>query len=249
MAFELFPAIDLRAGRVVRLERGEFDRETAYSDDPGACAREFLSAGAAWLHVVDLDAARTGNPGNRAAIAAVCAVAREADGRVQCGGGVRDEAAAAELFGLGVSRVVVGTAAVENPALVARLAGARGPGGVTVALDVHEGEVVVRGWTSGSGRSVEEVARSMVGSGAAALVVTDVAADGMLGGPGIETLARVLAVAEVPVIASGGVGSLDDVRTLVELEVDGRRLAGAVLGRALYENRFTLVDALRLSGT
>jgi phosphoribosylformimino-5-aminoimidazole carboxamide ribotide isomerase len=246
MTFELFPAIDLRAGRVVRLQQGDFDRETAYSDDPVDQARTFLESGARGLHVVDLDAARTGDPGNRSAIARICEAARAAGGRVQCGGGVRAYGAAEALFAVGVDRVVVGTAAVEDPRLVSRWAD-RWPDGVAVALDVRGGEVATRGWTAGSGRPVEEVARGLAGSGVAALVVTDIDADGMLSGPGVDTLTRVLAVAQVPVIASGGVGSLDDLRALTDLDVLGRRLAGAVLGRALYEGRFPLVAALGIA--
>jgi phosphoribosylformimino-5-aminoimidazole carboxamide ribotide isomerase len=239
----LYPAIDLRAGGVVRLQQGDFERETAYGDDPVARAEAFAGAGAAWVHVVDLDAARTGEPVNRPVIAAIGAAV---GGRmlVQAGGGVRDEAAAAALFDdAGVERVVVGTAAVERPGFVAGLA-ERWPGRVAVGIDVRGDEVAVRGWLDGSGRAIDEVVDELAGAGAAAFVVTQIARDGMLAGPDLDGLAAMLERTAVPVIASGGVGSLDDLRRLAGLVRAGRRLEGAIVGRALYEGRFTLADAL-----
>jgi phosphoribosylformimino-5-aminoimidazole carboxamide ribotide isomerase len=244
----VYPAIDLRGGRVVRLEQGDFVRETAYDDDPVTRAAAFAAAGTAWVHVVDLDAARTGEPANRPAIAAVGRAAAEAGVRVQAGGGVRDEAAAAALLdGAGVDRVVVGTAAVEQPGFVAGLA-ARWPGRVAVGLDVRGDEVAVRGWSAGSGRDVADVVDGLAGDGAAAFVVTQIARDGMLSGPDLDGLAAVLRRTATPVIASGGVGSLDDLRRLAGLDVAGRRLDGAIVGRALYEGRFTLAEALAAVG-
>lgn len=237
---ELYPAIDLRAGRCVRLYQGDFGAETVYGDDPVAVASGFTAAGASWIHMVDLDAARTGEPANRAAITAV---ASAVDARVQAGGGVRDEASAAALLDAGVARVVLGTAAVADPALVGRLA-SRHPGGIAVGLDTRDGEVAVRGWTEGAGMHLLDAVRRFDGMGVAALVVTEIGRDGTLGGPDLDGLASVLAISEIDVVASGGVGSLDDLRALSALAVDGRRLSAAIVGKALYEGSFTLQEAL-----
>ncbi|MFS8584885.1 MAG: HisA/HisF-related TIM barrel protein, partial [Acidimicrobiia bacterium] len=179
MAFELYPAIDLRGGRCVRLLQGDFGRETVYGDDPVAQARAFVAGGARWLHVVDLDAARTGTPANRDVVAAIAAAV---DVPVQAGGGVRDDAAADALLAAGVRRVVVGTAALDDPDWVRRLA-ARHPGRVAVGLDARGREVAVRGWTEGSGQDLVEVARRFDDAGVAALVVTEIGRDGTLAGP------------------------------------------------------------------
>ena len=235
---ELYPAIDLRDGRCVRLYQGDYGRETVYGEDPVAQALAFEAEGAAWIHVVDLDAARTGEPLNRPVVAAIAAAVSVP---VQTGGGVRDEAAAEALIDAGVGRVVLGTAALEHPDLVRRLA-PRFP--VAVGLDALGREVAVRGWEEGSGRDLLDVAREFADAGVAALVVTEIGRDGTLQGPDLEGLAAVLDATEIDVIASGGVGSLDDLRALDELEVGGRRLAGAIVGRALYEGAFTLTAAL-----
>ncbi|MBW3573655.1 MAG: 1-(5-phosphoribosyl)-5-[(5-phosphoribosylamino)methylideneamino]imidazole-4-carboxamide isomerase [Actinobacteria bacterium] len=237
---ELLPAIDVRGGRFVRLHQGNYDAETVYGDDPVSVARRFADAGAPWIHMVDLDAARTGEAVNRALVAAVAGAIGV---RVQTGGGVRDEAAIAGLLRAGVSRVVLGTAAMEDPAMVARAA-ARHPGAVAVGLDARDGEVAVRGWISGSGVSVLDAARRFDGVGVAALIVTDIDRDGTLAGPDLDGLAAVLAATSVDVVASGGVGSLDDLRALASLDVGGRRLAGTIVGKALYEGAFTVEEAL-----
>ncbi len=237
---ELFPAIDLRGGRCVRLHQGDYTAETVYGDDPVALAQSFAIAGAGWIHMVDLDAARTGEPTNRAAIAAVAA---SVDARVQAGGGVRDEAAAAALLDAGVSRVVLGTAAMADPALVGRLA-SRHPGQVAVGLDARRGAVAVRGWTEGAGVDLLDAVQQFEGMGVAALVVTEIERDGTLAGPDLEGLGSVLAATEIDVVASGGVGSLADLRALAALAVEGRRLAGAIVGKAFYESAFTVEEAL-----
>jgi phosphoribosylformimino-5-aminoimidazole carboxamide ribotide isomerase len=224
----------------VRLHQGDFARETIYSDDPVAVARRFAAEGAPWLHVVDLDAARTGEPVNRAVVAAV---ARAVDVPVQSGGGVRDEAAAAALWSVGVARVVVGTAALEDPALVGRMAAAN-PGRVAVGLDTRGAEVAVRGWTVGSGEALADVLPRLGGTAVAAVVVTDIARDASLRGPDFAGLAAALAAAPVPVIASGGVGTIEELQALAALEAGGRRLEGAIVGRALYEERFTVAEAV-----
>jgi phosphoribosylformimino-5-aminoimidazole carboxamide ribotide isomerase len=234
---DLYPAIDLRDGRCVRLYQGDYGRETVYGDDPVAQALAFEAEGAAWIHVVDLDAARTGDPVNRPIVAAIAAAVSVP---VQTGGGVRDDAAADALIDMGVGRVVLGTAALEQPDLVRRLA-ARMP--VAVGLDARGRDVAVRGWKQESGRDLIDVARSFADAGVAALVVTEIGRDGTLEGPDLEGLAAVLGASGIDLIASGGVGSLDDLSALAGLEVAGRRLAGAIVGRALYEGSFTLTEA------
>ena len=240
--FDIYPAIDLRDGRCVRLTQGDYDRETVYGDDPVAQARAFAAAGARWIHVVDLDAARTGVAHNRSLVAAV---ADAAGVPVQAGGGVRDDAAADALLDVGVRRVVVGTAALDDPAWVRRLA-ARHPGRVAVGLDARGRDVAVHGWVEGSGRDLVAVARDFDDAGVAALVVTEIGRDGTLDGPDLDQLSTVLDATHLDVVASGGVGTLDDVRALAALEVGGRRLSGVIVGTALYEGRLALADAVEV---
>jgi len=234
----LFPAIDVRAGRCVRLHQGDYGQETVYGDDPVAQAIAFAEAGAGWIHVVDLDAARTGVPVNRAVVAAI---ADAVEVPVQAGGGVRDLAAAEALFGAGVERVVVGTAALSDPAFVGVLARDHR---VAVGLDAKSGELATDGWLVGSGRSVLDVARSFADVGVDAFVVTDISRDGTLAGPDLEGLRQVVEATPVEVVASGGVGSLEDLSALAALEVSGRRLTGAIVGKAVYEGRFTVAEGV-----
>jgi len=242
---ELYPAIDLRGGRCVRLRQGDYGDETVYGDEPVAVARAFVAAGARWVHVVDLDAARTGQPVNRAVVAEVAAAVSAAGASVQAGGGVRSVEAARALWDAGVRRVVVGTAAIEDPGLVATLAAAR-PGGVAVGLDTRDGEVAVRGWVQGSGLGITDVLARLEEAGVAALVVTDIGRDGMLGGPDLRGLRSVLDGTDLDVIASGGVSSAADVLALAGLRGPqlGRALAGAIVGRALYEGRLTVEEGV-----
>ena len=240
MGFDLYPAIDLRDGRCVRLMRGDYDQETVYSDDPVAQARVFEAQGARWIHVVDLDAALTGEPANRVVIEAICAAV---SCRVQASGGVRTEADAGDLLRSGAARVVVGTAAVEQPDVVAAMCAAH-PGAVAVGLDARGRDVSTHGWTEGTGRDLVELAEEVAKFGAAALVVTEIGRDGTLEGPAVDQLGEVLGATAVPVIASGGVGSLDDLRRLAALQVEGLRLAGVIAGRALYEGRFTVKEGI-----
>lgn len=232
---ELFPAIDLRHGRCVRLFQGDFDQETVYGDDPVAVARGFVAAGAPWVHVVDLDASRR-DGSNRDL---VVAVAREAGVPVQTGGGVRD----GSLLEAGVQRVVLGSVAVEEPELVREL-GAAYPGRVAVGLDHRAGEVRTRGWEDGSGRNVLDLVRELEGDHVAAFVVTDISRDGALVGPDLDGYRQLLAATEVPIVASGGVGALDHLRRLAALEAGGRRLAGVIVGKAIYEGAFSVEEAL-----
>lgn len=231
---QLYPAIDLREGRVVRLLQGDYDRQTTYGDDPVAVARSFADAGAPWIHVVDLDAARSGSPVNRPVVAAIAA-AVAGTAMVQTGGGVRSVDDARALADAGVARVVMGSAAVADPSLVERAA-AVVP--VAVGLDHRDGEVAVHGWTQGSGVALTD-ALGWFGA-AAAFVITDIARDGMLQGPDLQGLAAAAAASRVPVIASGGVSSLDDIAAL--REVPG--IAGVITGKAVYEGRFTVAEAV-----
>lgn len=237
---DLFPAIDLRGGRVVQLVQGDYGRERVYGDDPVGVATAYAAAGARWLHVVDLDAARTGEPVNRELVGAIAAAVEVP---VQTSGGIRDVAAAEAVLALGVARVVIGTAAVEDPGLVRRLT-RRHPGRVAVGLDGRGREVAVKGWSEAPGADLLDLARRYDSEGVAALVVTEISRDGMLGGPDMEGVAAVLEVTGVDVVASGGVSSLDDLRGLAALDVGGRRLAGAIVGTALYEGRFTVEEAI-----
>ncbi len=235
---DLFPAIDLRNGKCVRLYQGDYGRETVYGDDPVSQALAFVAAGAPWVHVVDLDAARTGEPLNRSVIAAIAAAISVP---LQVGGGVRDERSAKALFDAGVTRVVIGTAALEDPAFVRRLAARHR---VAVGLDTKGREVAVRGWVDGSGRDVIDVAAEFVDDGVEALVITQIARDGTLEGPDLEGLAEMLEASPIPVVASGGVGTLAHIRSLVDLHVGTRQLSGVIVGRALYEREFTIEAAI-----
>lgn len=238
---DLYPAIDLRAGRCVRLVEGDFAQETVYGDDPLGVARGFAEAGARWIHVVDLDAARTGDPVNRPVVAAVASALAPAGVRVQTGGGVRSVEDAAELLDGGVARVVIGTAAVEHPALVADVA-RRWPGRVAVGLDHRGGEVRLRGWTEGAGRAVTDLVPEAMEAGASAVIVTDISRDGRLAGPDVTGLSALVAATGAPVIASGGVSSLDDIRSLASIT----GLAGIIAGKAIYEGRLDVRAAVEV---
>jgi phosphoribosylformimino-5-aminoimidazole carboxamide ribotide isomerase len=244
VTFDLFPAIDLRGGQCVRLYQGDFDAETVYSDDPVGQALTFAGEGAPWIHVVDLDGARTGEPTNRDVITAI---AGAVEVPVQVGGGVRSRAAADALFEAGVDRVVIGTAALEQPQLVREIVTSGGR--VAVGLDGRRGEVAIRGWVQSSGRRVAEVANDFADAGVEAVIVTEIERDGTLAGPDVDGLRALLAQTEIPVVASGGVGSLADLVALADLDVSGRRLAGVIAGRAIYDGAFTVgqgVHALRV---
>lgn len=253
---KLYPAIDLRDGQCVRLYQGDYDRQTTYGDDPVAQAKAFVAEGASVLHVVDLDAALTGEPTNRPVIGAIC---KALDVPVQVGGGVRTVEAAEALFELGVDRVVIGTAAIENPDLVAELAG-QGRS-VVVGLDARGDEVATHGWTTSSGQTVAELADRFADCGVHSLVVTEISRDGTLEGPDVAGLTKLLETTDIPIVASGGVGVLEHLQTLAEVSVDvsvrvdaeqqsstkAKTLAGAIVGRALYEGKFSVSEALRVA--
>jgi phosphoribosylformimino-5-aminoimidazole carboxamide ribotide isomerase len=239
---DLYPAIDLLGGRVVQLVQGDYDSGTDHGDDPVAIASGFEAAGAPWIHMVDLDAARTGVARNRDLIEAV---ARAVSVPVQVGGGVRDEAAAAALAEVGVARVVIGTATIERPDVLSRIARRQR---VAVGLDVRGDEVAVRGWTAGTGVAWRDVLPGIEDSGAEAVVVTQIQREGLMRGPDREGLGAVVGATRLDVVASGGVGSVDDLRGLAALEVAGRRIAGAIVGTAIYEGAVRVAEAVEVLG-
>ncbi|MEB2345200.1 MAG: 1-(5-phosphoribosyl)-5-[(5-phosphoribosylamino)methylideneamino]imidazole-4-carboxamide isomerase [Deltaproteobacteria bacterium] len=243
--FELIPAIDLLGGRCVRLAQGDYGRATVYGDDPGAVAAGFCAAGARRVHVVDLDGARSGEQHNGAALAAILRAARAAGVPVQLGGGLRSLAAVEAALAAGVERAILGTAALRDPALV-REAAARFPGRVAVGLDARAGRVAVAGWLETSETTALEVGRLFEDAGVAALVYTDIARDGMGSGPDLDGAAALAAAVAIPVIASGGVGSLAHVRAAAARARDG--VAGVIVGRALYTGAVDLAAALALTG-
>ena len=233
---DLYPAIDLRGGRCVRLHQGDFDRETVYGDDPVGQAKRFADAGAPWLHVVDLDASR-GQGSNRDVVTAVAAAIAPVP--VQTGGGVRD----GSLLDEGVSRIVLGSVAVHDRALAGRLV-ADHPGRVSIGLDHRDGEIRTRGWEERSGVELLDAIGWPEFAEAASFVVTNIAKDATLEGPDLEGLADIVRATTVPIIASGGVGGLDDLRALTEVGVQG-----VIVGKALYEGRFTIEEALATCAT
>lgn len=240
MPFDLYPSIDLRGGQCVRLRQGDFEAETIYDADPLQVARDFASAGARWVHVVDLDAARTGEPANLTIIESICATV---PCRVQVGGGIRSAEVAGEFLAAGAARVVIGTSAIERPELVDELTTMH-PGQIAVGLDARGREVAARGWTEATGVDLVERARELGESGASALIVTEIGRDGTMIGPDLDQLGAVLAATALPLIASGGVGALSDLDALRHLRAGGRSLAGAIVGRAIYEGRFGVAEAL-----
>ena len=235
MLVELFPAIDLSDGQVVRLTQGDYGNAKVYGSDPVAVGRSFADAGATWIHVVDLDAARSGSPQNRPVVAAI-ASALVGRARVQTGGGIRAVADAQQLADAGVARVVMGSAAIQRPELVEAASRVID---VAVGLDHRDGEVAVHGWTEAAGVSLDEALGWF--PSASAFVITDIARDGMLEGPDIDGLAAVAAGSSAPVIASGGVSSLTDIASLAAVPGIG----GIITGKAIYEGRFTVAEALK----
>lgn len=235
---KLYPAIDIRGGNCVRLYQGDYDRETVYGDNPADQAAAFAEEGAAWIHCVDLDAARSGDQQNLASIAAI---AERVDVPLQVGGGVRTVEAAKRLWDAGVTRVVIGTAAVQNPELVRELAP---QGQIAVGLDAWGTDIAVAGWEERTGQDLFETVASFADARVAAFVVTEIARDGTMEGPDLDGLSKVLATTVVPVIASGGVGTLEHLRLLAGLQAEGRRLEGVIAGRAIYEQAFTVSQAV-----
>lgn len=231
----VFPAIDVRAGRCVRLVEGDFARETVYDADPAEAAGRWAAAGAPWLHVVDLDGAVVGEPVNTEAIRRI---RNAVDIPIQLGGGLRLEEHLAAAFDHGVDRVVLGTAALRSPAMV-RSAVARWGGGVAVALDARDGRLATEGWLEQSEALAEDVARRLQAEGVRRVVLTDIARDGTLGGPNLDALRSLIGRVEMSVIASGGIGSLADVIATAESGAEG-----VIIGRAIYDGRLDLAAAI-----
>lgn len=237
----ILPAIDLKGGKCVRLLRGDMARETVYGDDPVAVGRRWVEAGAQFLHVVDLDGAVAGEPVNGAVIAALCAALSVP---VQVGGGVRTVERAGALLGLGVDRVIFGTVAVEHPAVV-QDACRRFAGRIAVGIDARDGNVAVKGWTETSALRAVDLARRMEDAGAARIIYTDIDRDGTQEGVNVAATRALADALEIPVIASGGVGSLRDIEALLPHESAG--IEGVIVGRALYTGAVDLPAALALA--
>ena len=242
-ALIVFPAIDLKGGQVVRLAEGDMDRATVYGDDPAAQAMLFAEAGAEYLHVVDLDGAFAGHAVNADAVAKIV---ETFPGHVQVGGGIRTMAAVEGWFERGVSRIVIGTAALKDPQLV-RDAATAFPGGVVVGVDARDGFVATEGWADVSDVSIIDMGRRFEDAGVAALLFTDVGRDGMLSGCNVEATVDLARAVNVPVIASGGVKGIGDIRMLSLFAKDG--IEGVITGRALYDGRLDLATALTVAAS
>lgn len=235
----ILPAIDLRGGRCVRLRQGDYRQETVFDDDPVAVARRFEKAGAAWLHMVDLDGAREGEPKNLDIVAAVA----EAVGlKVELGGGIRTDEAVERVLGLGVARVIVGTRAVREPEWLADMAN-RFPGQVAWGLDTRKARVAVAGWGTLTDLTVAKMLEEARDVPLAAVIYTDIERDGMMAGPNVAATTLVVSASPFPVIASGGVTTVEHVTKIKEIGAHG-----AIIGRALYEGKITLADALDAAG-
>lgn len=241
MSLIVFPAIDLKGGQVVRLAEGDMDRATVYADDPAAQAGRFAEAGASHLHVVDLDGAFAGQPVNAGAVEAIRAAF---PGKVQLGGGIRDRATIDRWIDLGVDRIVIGTAALENSDLVKEAAHDY-PERIVVAVDARGGMVATRGWADVSDVAVADLARRFEDAGVAAILFTDVGRDGLLKGVNLDATVDLARAVSLPVIASGGVADLSDILALARRSAEG--IEGVICGRALYDGRLDLAEALAVA--
>lgn len=237
----LFPAIDLKDGQCVRLLRGDMDQATVFSNDPGAQAAAFIAAGAEWLHIVDLNGAFAGAPVNGAAVESILAAARGGGAQVQLGGGIRDLATVEMWLGAGVARVILGTAAVKDPDMV-RQACRQFPGQIAVGIDARGGLVAVEGWAETATLTAVELGRRFEDAGVAAIIYTDIERDGALEGANVAATAALARALTTPVIASGGVSSMADLKRLKAHEADG--IIGVISGRAIYDGRLDLAAAL-----
>ena len=240
--FTIFPAIDLRGGRVVRLKQGRAENETMYSDNPAQIAQQWERQGAEWLHVVNLDGAfGESNVLNTNALQEILAATNIP---VQFGGGLRDLDAMQRAFAMGVDRIIIGTVAIEQPEIVKNAVNEFGAESVALAIDARDGIVATRGWVQGSGMDAKEFGKQMRALGITRAIVTDIARDGMLQGIDANAMGDFARATDLRVIASGGVASLDDVRNLLRVQAIG--IEGVIVGQALYTNAFTLRDALNL---
>ncbi len=237
----ILPAIDLKAGHCVRLEQGLMDKDTVYNDDPAAQALQWQEQGGELLHIVDLDGAFAGVPKNKAAIKSIV---EAIDIPSELGGGIRDLPTIEAYLELGVDRVILGTVAKENPALVAE-ACQKFPGQIVVGIDAKDGLVAVRGWADVTEKKASEMAKEMEGFGVEAIIYTDIARDGMMQGPNIEATRALAEAINIPVIASGGLSSLDDIRRLMEIESCG--ISGVIAGKAIYSGAIDLREAVALT--
>ncbi len=233
---EIWPAIDLRGGKCVRLQQGDYGRETVFGDDPAAMARHWVEQGAERLHLVDLDGAKDGIPAN---LASVRAILQAVDVPCELGGGIRSEEAIQLLLDTGIARLVVGTLAIKQPDWFHQMV-QRFPGKLVLGIDAREGYVATDGWLKTSHMTAVDLARQFNGEPIAAIVYTDIATDGMLSGPNLTAMAQMQAAVDLPVVASGGVANAQDVAHLAAIP-----MAGCIIGRALYEGTVTLPDALR----
>ncbi|MEY4938675.1 MAG: hypothetical protein RIQ93_410 [Verrucomicrobiota bacterium] len=240
----IYPAIDIKGGRCVRLTQGRADQETIYAEVPAEVAQQFQAAGSAWVHVVDLDGAFAGEPQNLAAVQAIAALGM----KVQLGGGLRTRAAVERALGFGVSRVVIGTRAAESEAFVGELVQAFGDK-VAVGIDANKGQVAVKGWVATAGMSALELARRMDALGVKTLIHTDIGTDGMLTGPNFAAQEAMLKAGSFRLIASGGVSRREDIVQLAELARRYSKLDGVIVGKALYEKRVDLADLLAIVGS
>ena len=236
----LYPAIDIRGGQAVRLLQGDYGRETTYDADPADAARRWAEEGAEFLHVVDLDGAKAGEPRN---LDAVRRIAAAVECPIQVGGGLRDEASVAAMLEAGAERVVIGTAALRDPEFLDRVLAAHGER-VVVSVDGKEGRVALEGWTEAGGVGVVETVAELGSRGVARFLCTAIEVDGTMEGPALGELGEIAAATEAQVIASGGVGALSDLEALARLGRGASNLEGAIVGRALYECRFTVSDAI-----
>ncbi len=239
MPFQIIPAIDIQKGKAVRLRQGRADEATVFSDSPLDVAKRFVAAGASWLHVVDLDGAFLGKPANADII---CRIASSTDVPVQVGGGVRNYDTASRYFAAGVSRVVLGTSIVRDPEEVTRITRAY-PGKVAAGIDARDGRVAIRGWVEVTGVIAADLAREIEKGGVSCFIYTDISRDGMMVGPNFDAIREFAKGVSAPVIASGGVTTLGDLRRLRSMEPEG--IAGAIIGRALYDGSIDLAEALK----
>ena len=237
----IYPAIDIRGGRCVRLTEGRFDAETVFADDPEEMALKWAGLGAEFLHLVDLDGALAGEGKN---VPVIQRILKSVSIPVQLGGGIRNLETIEKLLELGVTRLILGSAAVKNPELVAE-ACKKYPGHIAVGIDAKNGEVAIEGWGQGSGVAATELAKKMASFGVETIIYTDISRDGMLSGVNVETTAALARACGVPIIASGGVASLDDIRRVKAVEGDG--VQGCIIGKAIYTGAVDLKEALALA--
>lgn len=243
MVFTLLPAIDIRDGQCVRLVQGDFNQETVYGSSPYKVAESFVAQGAKWIHIVDLDGAKEGKPVNQDVISRI---AKNLKCKIEVGGGIRNEETVQAYFDAGVSRVILGSAAVADPAFVKDMIQKYGEK-IAVGIDARDGQVAVSGWLETSKMKATDLGQALAKAGVGALIVTDISRDGTLAGPNIEGIREMAQLTGVPVIASGGVSGLADILALKKYEHEG--IAGAICGKALYDRRLNLAEAIKAVDT